>query len=428
MNVLLIYDKDASVARFTNKRTEFPPIGLLSLAAALRVKEHYVSIIKIQDINHDSLLEKWQCVGLSVNASYSYEKFYAKRAFIRERADLIIVGGQHVASCPQECLMELDADYVVVGEGEVSVCELLDSIERNERPKRIPGIGGLAENEFIYVPPKRISPLWKLPHLAWDLLPGENVIFYDRIPDMSIPSFAMQTSRGCPYNCAFCGNLYHKFEYFSLEWIETAITEMEENYKIKGIVFLDENLLFNKKHAFEIFNMLVKKKLFWTCNARVDSFDDSLMRIMKEGGCVEVKYGVESGSRHLLRKMNKGITTEQIRNAFIKTKEHGIRTKAFILSGFPGENLTTIRDTIRLLDELRGYIDRVNVFDFSPVPNSLCYKKPDDYKVKLSKDMSDYRIYRNNRAWWGDDNDQAECLKAKTMLRDYVNKNYLEEK
>ena len=149
-----------------------------------------------------------------------------------------------------------------------------------------------------------------------------------------------------------------------------------------------------------------------------------MLNKLKQSGCIEIKYGIESGSPRILKLMNKRITIDQIRNAISLTHDIGIRVKAFILHGFPGENMETTKETIQLLEELKEKIDRISLFRFVPLPGSPVYNEAEKYDLSIPRNFEEIFIYNNERKWWGTKEEQEELECAYKMLEDYVRNNW----
>ena len=155
-----------------------------------------------------------------------------------------------------------------------------------------------------------------------------------------------------------------------------------------------------------------------------NTVDRDLLNKLKQSGCIEIKYGIESGSPRILKLMNKQITIDEIKRAISITHNVGIRVKAFILHGFPGENIESTMETIQLLEELKEKIDRISLFRFVPLPGSPAYDNAQTYNLILPQNFEEIFIYNNERKWWGTEDEQIELEQAYQMLEDYVKKNW----
>jgi len=148
---------------------------------------------------------------------------------------------------------------------------------------------------------------------------------------------------------------------------------------------------------------------------------------MARSGCIEIKYGMESGSETLLEAMRKNTTRDQITRAVHQTAAAGIASKVFIIHGFPGENAQTTADTIDLLRELGPSLSRVSLFRFVPLPGTQVYEQAGTYRIRGTHlqpdwdgDWSKFHIHHNTRHWWGDAADWAEVENSYRRLRDFV--------
>ncbi|HEX8762964.1 MAG TPA: radical SAM protein [Candidatus Saccharimonadales bacterium] len=162
----------------------------------------------------------------------------------------------------------------------------------------------------------------------------------------------------------------------------------------------------------------------------MDTVDKELLEKMRDAGCIEIKFGVESGSEKILKSMRKRITKADTLKAFQLCKEVGINAKAFIIHGYPGENMQTTDETIDLLQEIGDLTSRVSLFRFVPLPGTQVYEEKDEsgqyviHGTHLADDWdgdwSKFHLYRNGRHWWGGDSDFAELNEAYRKIRQFT--------
>lgn len=424
--ILLLYCSDYSVARFGKRRKEFPPLGVLYLAAAC--EKNGIRVV-LEDLSTVSNVPSFNIIGLSIGSSYIYPAFKKRINEIRARCEVLLVGGQHSTLYPKETLMDLNADYVLIGEGEFSLPAIVSACyATNLKDKSIQWISNVYCISNIdmakYSENNRIFDLDQVAFPARHLLPKEDIVLENRIPYSSILSTNVITSRGCPYGCQFCGNLYKGFAFRSAENVEREIRQIIKEYpEIGGIVYLDENLFFSKQHALEILSCMKKFDMKWTCNARVDGFTQEILPQINNCGCVEIKYGIESGSQRILDNMRKAISVDTIEKTLRSTVKNGIHTKCFLMFGYPGDNVESAKETIEFLERNYNYIDRVNLFSFSPVPNSPIYRSGQCAEYS----WEDYRIYHQLRHWWGSEEQYMEVKTGYKLLQEYISMNYGDE-
>lgn len=421
MKILLIYSNIDNFARFKNRRTEFPPIGLLYLASAIDQNKHEVSIIEFNHKIDFPQSSKYDIIGLNINTAISYKLYKANIKLFHSTAQYIIAGGQFATNYYSLIFKELKITAIVRGEGEKIINNLIEKINiiNSQNISGVVSAGNIYESSI-----QRIKDLNQIEPPARHLLRNDKILLNHRVPNSNINSINIITSRGCPYNCAFCGNIYKKVTYRSNKNLKIELINLIENYQINHITVLDENLMLSKKHLIDVCNAFCELNLKWTCNARVDSYSDDKISIMQKSGCLEIKYGIESGDESILRLMNKKITIPQIKKAIIGTKRAGIRTKGFLIFGFPSENIHSINKTLELLIELKTYLDRVNLFNFVPFHNSLCHKFPEKYGITLSKEYFDYSFYSSYKNWWGTKEEYNLLMKHKIILDDYIKLNF----
>lgn len=167
-------------------------------------------------------------------------------------------------------------------------------------------------------------------------------------------------SRGCPYPCSFCSaplTSGRKIRTRSIENILNEVEDLKQNYKIDSIHLLDNDFIHNKDRVLNFADELRARNLNinWRALARADvtaRFGIDFLKRIKQNGCYQLVFGIESGNQRILNLMNKGTTPEQARQAIQYCKEAGIKTKACYMFGFPTETLEEMNQTLDLAKEL----------------------------------------------------------------------------
>ena len=427
LKIALVSPEYYDIAHFGIKRKEIPPFGVLYLATVIEQKGIDVSLYRVSSEMYSFDLTDYDIVGFSISSSVTYSILKQVREHSQFKDNvLLIAGGIHTTIFPEDVLNDLRVDIACLGEGENTISDIIQAYcERN-----FSLINGIVyrestNGEVMYTPARElIEDLDTIPFPARHLLPLEEIVMCDRLSNTNLPVAHILCSRGCPYSCNFCANQEHGIRYRTGENIRKELELLIENYGIKGFCITDDNFIVDKKRIEDICNEITPLKLKWSSLSRVNTVDKELLNKLKRSGCIEIKYGIESGSPRMLELMNKRITIDQIRNTISITHDVGIRIKAFILHGFPGENMESTKETIQLLEELKDKIDRISVFRFVPLPGSPAYNNSRDYNLALPENFEEIFIYNNERKWWGTKDEQEELEQAYQLLESYVRKNW----
>jgi radical SAM superfamily enzyme YgiQ (UPF0313 family) len=362
-------------------KTSFPqpPLGLVCIAAVLEKNGHEVNIIDAQalKIDENEVAERIagaNVVGItSMTPTFNSAVNVAKAIKKINNSCFIIMGGPHVTVLPEKTLDDAkEVDAIVIGEGELTIIELIKAIEKNEDFEKILGIG-YRKNEKIIInsPRPPIEDLDALPMPSFYLLPIEK---YRPYPPhgKKLPYMTIMSSRGCPYRCAFCFKTIFGRRYItnSSKVVIEEIKQLVEKFGVKEILFYDDSFTMDRNRTIELCNDLIKNniKIPWSCETRVNLVDKELLQKMKEAGCYIISYGVESGDQIILNNLKKDITIEQVRNAFKLTKEVGILTVAYFMIGSPGDSNETVRKTINFAKELDADFAQFSIC--TPFPGS----------------------------------------------------------
>ena len=433
MKIALLYPEALDLARFGEDRKEFPPMGILIIGSKLEELGHYVKIFKINKCDLTFDFREFDIVGFSLSSSATYHMIKEARfKSLYNTNTKIIAGGVHATLFPYEVLSDLDVKVVCVGEGE-NIIEAIINSKSYEAYYNIPNIIFKHQNKvFKSVVRKESIKQWNLP--ARHLLHKNEIFLNDRLANSSLKMAHVLFSRGCDGGCLFCAVKKGKVIYQNLSFIEQELKILKEYYLIEGVAIIDNNFFSEKEIVMKVCDLLRRYKLQWSALSRIESINENNLIYAKDSGCLEIKFGVESGSQRLLNKMNKSITLNQIISALLLTKKHGINTKITLIHGFPDENYKSTLETLNFLKNYRSLIDRVSLIRFVPLPGSFVFNNPQKYHLTshgLFKhfndvDWSNFHIYSNNLHWWGSPEQYAELQYSYNILADYIDSEYNE--
>jgi radical SAM superfamily enzyme YgiQ (UPF0313 family) len=267
----------------------------------------------------------------------------------------VILTGAHGTIMPEKMLKETKVDFVVRGEPEMVVKNLVEKISTGGKDySEIRGISYLKDGEIKNnADAERIKNLDDLPMPAYDLLPMEKYRYtFSDIPE---PFSLMLTSRGCPFNCTYCLKVMLPNFYITRS-SESVVREMKyltEKFGVKGIYFQDWEFLIDKKRTAEICDLILKENLEikWGCNARAPDVNEEIVKKMKDAGCVRINLGFETGSQKILDLAQKKVKVEEMKRAFEILKKYEINVGIYSILNLPGETRQTIAETENFLAE-----------------------------------------------------------------------------
>jgi len=264
----------------------------------------------------------------------------------------IILGNSIVTTIPKIAASNLDADYLVIGEGEKTIEELVLTLARSGDVSKVKGICYKSNDEIILTEPRElIQDIDTIPLPAWHLFPLKEI--YQKNPNynLPIPIGHISSTRGCPYNCTFC---YHPFQnkktrMHSPERVVEEINVLLKNYRIKSFGFVDDLFVINKKRVHQVCDLIDSNgiKVKWRASCRTNLVDEELLTRMKKSGCIELGIGVESASQIILDNIKKQVTVKQIQNAFDICKKLNISILSSYMIGNVGETRKTVFETVK---------------------------------------------------------------------------------
>jgi radical SAM superfamily enzyme YgiQ (UPF0313 family) len=383
-----------------------PPLGLVYIAACLKRADFEVEILDptFEGLKYaENRLKKTDYDMLGVSCyTMNYNKGL-RFAGIAKRMNpncVIVFGGVHPTILADEVISEKFVDIVCVGEGEETMVELSIAIKKGQPLSNIRGIIYRENGKIVRNPPRPLRVnLDDIPFPCRELLPIRkylNAQIGRAAWTVEQPATSILATRGCPFHCTFCSShliFGRRVRYRSPSNVVDEIVDLVANYRIKGLSFIDDTFTLRREFVSEICKEIRNRRLRieWACNARPDTVTKEMLKEMKEAGCVVVAYGVESGNQKILDAiLKKGITLEEVRNAFRITSEVGIKTDAYFMIGTPGETIDDIEETINFAKNLRP--DAVNFSLTIPMPKTELFElaKKEGNIIASSWDEYDY--------------------------------------
>ncbi|AXV37901.1 MAG: B12-binding domain-containing radical SAM protein [Methanobacterium sp. BRmetb2] len=373
-----------------------PPLGIAYIAAVLEEGGVDVKIIDAaaMEMEWDTLkkeIENYSPDVVAITALTPTINKALKTAKITKKTcpnANIVMGGYHPTFTYTELLKNDFIDIVILGEGEYTMLELVKTLEKGGDLKEVKGI---ACKDFTTPSRDIIKDIDSLPFPARHLLPMDEY----KVLNIKLPTGTLISGRGCPFNCSFCASSAmhgRKMRFRSAQNIVDEIEHLISDYDAEMIAFMDDTFTLRPERVIEICDEIKKRDLdfFWGCTARVDTVSKSLLKKMREAGCITIFYGVESADQQLLDGMNKKISVDKIRNAFKLTKEADMRTIASVAIGMPGDTKENIEKTINFVKDLDA---SYAIFSLAtPYPGTAFYNEARANDLIKVNDWSKYTL------------------------------------
>jgi len=370
----------------------YPPLNLVELATHLINKK--IKNIKILDLNYEIknkltnkniikdsvekiLLKKPTIVCFTCNAiQFPFVCELSKELKYKNSNLQIIVGGVMASLNPQDTIEKSNCDYVVRGEGEQTLYELLDSIINKKSKTNILGISYKLKNKIVNNKDRNLLDITKLP------IPKYNLISKNLKNNKLVWIVA---SRGCAYKCKFCsGNTIWKYQRRkNIETIYKQLLILKTKYNINNFVFGDDCLTLNKQWLLELCKKIKPLKLDFGYSARIDTIDLEILSALKQAGCKHIYHGIESGNklvRELMDKQIKNNTNKFIVDTIKLELEMGFQITASFMSGIPFETKQdmTLDEFIKYFNDIQkklGLLQKNKLLNKKEIFSLENYKK-----------------------------------------------------
>lgn len=371
---------------------DFPQLGLATLAGYLITKGLTdISVIdaKFERLDYDAILRrvaayKPDIIGITAMTNEVIQA--AKVAsLIKERFPQIttVIGGIHVSVLPEQTLKEFPSfDIGIVGQGEISLHQLIKALEQGGDLQAVKGIVYRSDNQILQNAPRfEAVDLDFTP--AWHLFPKAK-------------TYMISSQRGCPFNCPFCVNPNgHRLNKRSIQSVIDEMTMLADDFGAAKVVFADEVFSLDRKRTIELCQAMIgaglAKKLTWKASTHVNSVDVEVFKFMKDSGCYLIELGIESGDPDILKVMHKGVTIEKILKVRQDAKAAGIPFGALFILGHPNETLHTAWRTLNLAVRLNSDLTILGIM--VPFPGTrigeMAKCGEGGYRL-IAKDWNDY--------------------------------------
>ncbi|MEW6657917.1 MAG: radical SAM protein [Thermodesulfobacteriota bacterium] len=366
-------------------RVAIPRIGPVLLGTILQRQGLEVKVIieEISSPDHQTLNFNPDLVCISSITSTA-PRAYELADYYRGQGVPVIMGGAHSSFVVRESLDH--ADYVICGEGDEALPELVAALNSGG------DLGALHNLAYLEGGTLRQNP-WRP--------------FLENLDDLPIPNYevvhdwnarrgrrfvSIATSRGCPFNCRFCGVIKlfgRKYRYNS---VDRVMEEIRQNgVKAHHVFFCDDNFTADRNRIKELCQRLLQEnlKIEWSAQVRVEAAkDEELMALMARAGCYCVFVGLESINPATLKLYNKSQTVENIKDCVINFHRHGVRVHGMFVFGSEEDHYQVIRDTVKFSRELD--LDSLQYLILTPIPGTPVYQELEAQNRIFCRDWSHY--------------------------------------
>lgn len=351
-----------------------PTIACLASYIARRgFSFEYVTQFQPEKASLAAMLEQEDVLAVAITTTFYLGTAWIDEivSFVREHnpSAAIVVGGpyihnQSLLTSPDELLElfeHIGADvYVVSGEGEVALTQVLDALKHGKSLSRIDNIAFRHRGRYV-----RTSASVESTSLA------DEPVDYGLFPRKAVGEFvSMRTAKSCPFACAFCSypRLAGKYVSEGVETVERDLDRIRDVGTVTTLTFIDDTLNVPLRRFKDILRMMIRNGygFRWNGFLRADHVDDECIGLMQRSGCEGVFLGVESGSDAMLERMNKSSRSIHYRRVIPRLRDAGILTHCSLIIGFPGETRDTVRETVDLLEDARPDTYRAQVWYCDP--------------------------------------------------------------
>lgn len=363
----------------------YPPLDLMYMGAILEQNGHSVRIIdgEALDLTPEAVLEEVKApfptlIGLATSSTtLELDLALVDRLKGQAKDAIVFITGSQGSKVPDLALEQSTVDAVIRGEPEITALEMAQAIEKGGDPLAVNGLSIRRNGVFEHNEDRPMlegDALDALPFPSRHLTATE---LYG-IPTMDGPMQTVQSSRGCPINCTYCGYVVAQgipWRGRSAQNVFDELVEIVNTHGVHNVVFRDPLFACRKDRVKELCSMIEEANLDvkWQCETAIKTLDEDTIAAMSRGGCVSISFGIESGNEEMQQKYSRGKikSHEHAKDVVDACKRYGIATRGFFMIGFPEETPVMAEETIRLAVYLNA--DTVQFTAVTPYPDTKLY-------------------------------------------------------
>ncbi len=388
-----------------------PPMGLLSLAGYLREYGDFEIEIfdgrnleskpgEIADAIKRSRPDVLGITAFSMENREAHNVAAMGKELFPEMP--VVIGGPYPTSQPEEAMADPNIDVAVIGEGERSALALFNALKNDGDWGDIRELAFRRNGALVRTDPvDYIIDLDEIPFPAWDLIDLESYFTREKRKRKTMNQHQMKqrvvqlfTTRGCPYRCAYCHNLFGKrLRYRSIENVIAELKMLKERYGIEEVEIIDDIFNLDLGRAKNIFRRIIEEKLdlkFCFPNGlRSDRMDEEFLDLLKEGGAYRLVFAIESGSPRIQKLIRKNVKLELAQRNIEWAANRGFSLGGFFMIGFPTETEEEVWNTINFA--LNSKLGTATFFVVIPFPGTDMYQMAKDEGFNLSGSYEHYQ-------------------------------------
>ena len=379
------------------------PLGIAYISACAKQKGYKVCFIdpNVQSFSNNEIIQKVRELDpILVGVSFMTPQFFTAKDIVDNLKHAlpkipIVLGGAHPSVLKEKTLEEIpSADFIVFGEGEETIVELLDYLAKKGEPlNKIKGLAWKHEGKI-----KCNDDRPSIPDPDQLPFPDKTLIEQSLYHQQSFLGYSKKiqsiyTTRGCPFRCVFCASgfkLTSQIRERSIDNVMEEIDYMRTQHDFNYLLIKDDVFTIRRSRVIE-FCAAIKERhpdLKWHCMANVNTVDAELLAIMKDAGLHDIFFGIESGNPEILKNTLKGTTIKKVWEAVKSCDQLGVRTYGAFILGLPGETYETLEETIEFACALPLTLAGFSIL--IPYPGTKVY---DDYFETVPSQPINYRDF-----------------------------------
>ncbi len=388
-----------------------PPLGLLYLTSYIHeFSSHTVTICdaRFKGYTYDQLEEVIRqeapdiigITGFSVENEENHEVAKRSKSVLPDVP--VVLGGPYVTADHPFALKDTNVDFGVLGEGERSFLNLINALDKDEDYTQVRGLAFRNNGEITTSEPEDfIIDLDELPYPAWDAIELDKYFNYRKMGkrtssnqhQMKKRVLPIQTTRGCPFRCNYCHNLFgKKLRKRSTENVIGELRLMKEKYGVEEVEVMDDTFNVDLDRGKEIFRRIIEEKFdfkySFTNGLRADRLDDEILDLFKKAGVYRMVFAIESGTPRIQKAINKNVNLERAKKIIKMATDRKFSVGGFFMLGFLDETEEEVQNTIKFA--LDSTLHTATFSIMTPFPNTDIWH---ELKSKGYDISADYKYF-----------------------------------